>query len=100
MLRSLAFLFALLAGSVEAASPAEEAQAIAALRTLAADPDGPKPSVFETFSHIESTYLVDGLSRNQILKLREHIDSGALDLPANLGEAIRAKAPRPLGSIR
>ncbi len=100
MFRPLALLLALLAGPTLAASPAEEAQALEALRTLSYNPHAPSPAVFGTFSHIEATYLVDGLSRNQIVRLREHIDSGALKLPANLGEAIRSKYPKKLGSSR
>lgn len=84
-------------GAPALADAAADAEAIAALQALAKDPSATQPPVLESYNFKEATYLIDGLTRNEIRALGANLYKMNLELPSNIDGAIRAAAPRPNG---
>jgi hypothetical protein len=72
---------------------ADDSAALASLRALAANEQAAVAPELASVSFKDATYLVDGLTYIELIKLRKHLDNYAIDLPANIAGAIRAKTP-------
>lgn len=71
---------------------------LAALRALADNPGAAKPASLGRIGFRDATFLVDGLSRSELTRLRDHMEALRLRLPSNIEGAIYAKTPRPVGN--
>ena len=80
------------------ASTARDAEALTALRALIENPAGPVAPVLSEYSFSDSQFLVDGLSRNEQVALRDLIYDFALRLPSGIDTALRAKNPRNINN--
>lgn len=70
------------------------ADAIDALRALSSNPAAPVAPVLSEFEFNEALFLLDGLSRHELTRLRTAIDDRAVNLPSNIEGAIVGKVTR------
>lgn len=77
---------------------ADDAASIAALKAIAANPNAPAPADLSDYGFTDATYLMDGLSQNELDRLRVHLDRRSIKLPSNIEGAIVARSQRPAGA--
>jgi len=72
---------------------AQDAAALQSLKALSSDETATVAPELAQIGWLDATYLVDGLSHNELIKLRKSLDRYAISLPPNIAGAIRAKTP-------
>lgn len=81
------------AASAQSSGGANDAEALAALRSLISDPRRETPPILSTYGFEEAQYLVDGLTRNEMFRLQALVRDYGVDLPSGILTALRLKAP-------
>lgn len=82
------------AASPVVADAAKNAEGVAALRAILANPDAPVSPTLSQFDFLESHYLVDGLTFSEQRRLRNLLHEYSVKLPSGVASALRIKAPR------
>ncbi len=90
---SLALLMAATGAATTYAQSGDRTVALESLSALSRDLAAPVSPELTAFGFEEATYLVDGLTLNELRRLRFAVDRGDVKLPANIAGAIRAKTP-------
>lgn len=85
---------ALSTGVLAQTAPSRDAEALAALRAIIADPYTPVAPVLSGYSFEEAQYLVDGLTRHEMLRLQTAAQDHGARLPSGIVTALRVKASR------
>ena len=90
-----ALFLALSAGAIaQSSGGSRDAEALAALRAIIADPATPVAPVLSEYDFGASQYLVDGLTRNEMFRLQAVAREYGVDLPSGILTALRVKANR------